>query len=649
MASLIDKSGNLVYFGQLSWANFVDWLITLTLSGTLSVTAFALGGVRPESQVLILPCICLLLVLHGVWYLVSKEIPTRLSQVPFVFAPFLLWGVYQVSQSPAPWRGEQQLIYVLEAFIFFAILANNARTRVHVWTVLFAGLLPLGLGVFNAFYQFFQNPKRISSSLTEYSVELSPDFLGRATGTFADPESFAVLLLLLGPCILFAGIVPRFPMIIRVMCCYIAVMMFIALLMAQVLWALPILMVYAVALAWLSTRKFGQRIRRALLGSLLVVVVSFVLGFTHNTLRSSALSAMASGGELIRLNLWQEALQIAGEDYYLGAGAGSSALGLEQSPRLAMPEAVASPMNDYVLVLLEFGVPGALLLLVPLAVVLFFAYRRWKSEPYRARLSGLRKSIMPPQCFFISLALLGCLGTLLCVVFVGVLEVPALLLYMALFWGLLVKTCFNRRVALPSLGIVRVGYCVLMIFLGVSLYQYSSGRLKAQAVELEARQRLDHLVEGRVHLSGNNELLDEVIVLFQEAAALHPQNADVWVGLSSAYNQLFFRNPSGFREVGQLAIDAADEAISISDLYWRAWAQLGVSHALRGEMERAEIALLRALELAPNSSNAQYYWASFLSHDPDRIDESRRAVDRALEINPENSAAIRLRQKLLIL
>lgn len=649
MASLIDRSGNLVYFGQLSWANLVDWLITFTLSAVLLVAATVLGGVRPEAQSVILPGICLLLVLHGVWYMVSKEASTRLSQVPLACAPLLLWMVFQVNQSPSAWRGEQQLIYVLEAIIFFAVFANNARARLQVWTVLFAALIPLGLGVFNAFYQFFQNPGRISGALTDYTVELSPEFLGRATGTFADPESFVVLLLLLGPGVLFAGIVPRFPMIIRVMCCYIALMVFLALVMAQVIWALPVLLVNAFALAWLSTRKLQKRIKRAVLGVLLVLAISFSLGYAHNTIRDSALSALENEGEGARLALWREASRSAADSGYLGLGAGSSELSLEQSARLVMVKTAASPMNDYLLVFLELGVLGLLLLLFPIGLVLVLAIRRWRAEPKRARLTGRKGAIMPPQCFFISIALLGCLGSLLCVLFVSVLEVPALLLYVALFWGLLAKTCFNRRIELPQRGLVRLGYCVLLLLLALGFYRFGSVRLKAQALELEARQRLDHLIEGRVHLSGNSELLDDVIVLFEEATNLHPENADAWIGLSAAYNQLFFRNPSAFREVGELASNAADQAVLVGERYWRSWAQLGISHALSGDVEGAESALTRSLELAPNSSNAQYYWASYLSHRPGRIEEAKRAVHRAIEINPENAAAIRLRQKLLIL
>ena len=232
----------------------------------------------------------------GSGILSQKESPPRLSRLPLAFAPVFIWLLYQVLQSPAPWRGEQQLVYLVEAFIVFCIFTNNVCTRAHVWTVFFAGLVPMGLGGLNAFYQFFQDPKRISDSLTEYRVELSPEYLGRARGTFADPESFAVFLLLLGPCVMFAALVPRFPGIIRVLCCYIAAMAFVALLMAQVFWALLILMVNAIVIAWLTSRRFSRRIKHALLGLALVAVVSLAFGYSHNRLRSSALASVTEGG-----------------------------------------------------------------------------------------------------------------------------------------------------------------------------------------------------------------------------------------------------------------------------------------------------------------------------------------------------------------
>ena len=196
---------------------------------------------------------------------------------------------------------------------------------------------------------------------------------------------------------------------------------------------------------------------------------------------------------------------------------------------------------------------------------------------------------------------------------------------------------------------MRLGYFCLSIVVAYGFYSISASRVEAQALELQARQRLDQIVEQRVHVSGNSALLDEVIELYEAAILLDPDNADAWIGLSAAHCQLFFRNPASYEYIGKLASDSAQRAIDLSETYWMGWAQLGIAQGLSGMDADAEVALARALELAPNNSNAHYYWAAYVSHFKERRDEAIASVQRALEINPNHAAARRLQQKLLIL
>ena len=89
--------------------------------------------------------------------------------------------------------------------------------------------------------------------------------------------------------------------------------------------------------------------------------------------------------------------------------------------------------------------------------------------------------------------------------------------------------------------------------------------------------------------------------------------------------------------------------MEISPQYWKTWAQLGVARSFYGEADLAEEALLKALELAPKNSNAHYYYAAFLSLHREQREQAMISVRAALDINPKNTAARRLQQKLLIL
>ena len=90
MASIVDKHGNIAIFGQLSWGNFIDWLVTLCLGLIILLTTLSLGGVRPDTQWAILPLFAVLLTLHGIWLAVDNTSPKRLSHIPVWFVPALI-------------------------------------------------------------------------------------------------------------------------------------------------------------------------------------------------------------------------------------------------------------------------------------------------------------------------------------------------------------------------------------------------------------------------------------------------------------------------------------------------------------------------------------------------------------------------------
>jgi tetratricopeptide (TPR) repeat protein len=308
-----------------------------------------------------------------------------------------------------------------------------------------------------------------------------------------------------------------------------------------------------------------------------------------------------------------------------------------------------TPHNDYLLILSEYGMLGVVLFLLPSLLVVWCAIRHWRAEPDRVKLKDAKGAIMPPAKFFLSIGLAGVFTFALCLFSSFVFYTPVLTLYGVLFFSILVKSSFRRRLCIPHTGWMRLGYFCLGLVLAVGFYSISASRIQAQALELHARQRLDQIVEQRVHLSGNTDLLDEVIELYEAAILLAPDNVDAWIGLSAATCQQFFRNPANYRATGALATDYAQRALELSDSYWMGWAQLGIAQGLGGNDVEAEAALARALELAPNNCNAHYYWAAYLSHFKERHSEAIESVQRALEINPNHAAASKLQQKLRIL
>jgi O-antigen ligase len=650
MATIVDKQGNVAFWGHLSWGNFVDWLVTLCLGGLILLTTVSLGGVRPDTHLVLLPLYLLLLVLHGMWLLVDREEPKRLSHVPFFFLPGLLWMLGSILYfSPVPWRGWNELIYALEAFIVLWVLSNNVRTRAHLWFLIFLSLVPSIAAIFNGFYQFFQAPDRIVGALTDYRVLLNSEFLGRATGVFADPNSFSAFLLILLPSLLITAAVKRLPKVLRVLCLYIALMFFAGIAFAQSYWASALLVVLVACVPWFCFRSFKRRCLFSFSGVLLASLVFVAMFLCYPAFRQGVERAFSAEGEAVRLVLWQEALEMTAEHPVVGVGAGAYGAVFEQSPRVALATRPETPHNDFLLISSQFGLLGLGVFVAPVLFVFLKAWSRWRKEPFAVKLRNAQGTIMPPQRFFLSIGLAGVLAFALCMTSTFVLYVPALVLYGILAFSILVKTSFNRLIVLPSSLVVRIAYFLLASCAGWSFYVLASNQLESDALQLRAQQQLEHIVDLQVHVSGDTALLDDVIVLYEDAVISDAQNVDAWIGLSASVCQLYFRSPSDFQRFAARAVDCAQRAIDLSPRYWKTWAQLGVARSFSGDAILAEQAFLQALQLAPNNSNAHYYYAAFLSAKRDGREQALDLVRRALEINPQNSAARRLEQKLLIL
>lgn len=649
MPSLIDKAGNSIdYFGKLSLANFFDWLVTLCLGGILVLTALQMGGVRPETQLMLQPLFILLMALHGLSFAASINEERKLNFVPILFIPFLLWALASaLFWTPTPWRGSYELSYFLGAFLFGWVVVNSVRTRAHLWVLIILAILPLAQGIFIGYYQFFQDPLRLAGAALSYPVELNDQYRGQATGLFADPGSFAVLLIILLPCFIIAAFVPRLPKILRVLSFYLALILVVGITLTQTYWAAASVVVLMVVVPFFCFERKKKRYLFSLLGVGAASAV-FISMYLFNPLFERGLArAFTPQGGGIRLVLWEEALNILAQNPMFGSGAGSYSYMVERSEELALAELPLTPHNDFLLVLSGYGIVGACFLFLPMVYAFYRSLCQWLKEPFRMK--GRSNHLMSSHKFFLSLSICSIVAVTVCASFHFIIYVPALLLFAALWFSILVKSSFRRSLYLPGFRFSGTLYFLLCTVVGATFWSHSSLSLESQGLELQARQRLESLVEKGISVSGNSRLVDQVIELYEDALVADPGNADAWIGLSMTVCQLHYRDPASFESTGARAVEAAARAYEISPEYWLASSQLGVALALAGEIEAAGLALKRAVELAPNSSNAHYYYAAFLGGEASMREEAIQRVRRALKIDPDNSAARRLEQKLLIL
>lgn len=653
MASSSANSASIDYFGRVTFGNTLDWLVTVCLGVTIALTTLWLGSVRPETQLILLFFHIALLVLHGIWFAVENESPKRVSHIPVFFLPFVVWSfVHLAWLSPTPWTAWFSTLHVCQLFIIFWVVMNNVRTRAHVWVLLILALSPAAYAIFIGFYQYFQNPEKIVDSMGEVPLAISPEFVGQSTGTFADPHSFAAFLLILLPPMLIGGALPRLPVIVRILCFYIAIILVVTIALTQVAWAALLLPAIFLSVPFLCFTTLRKKVVQSLLWGLVFSLALGLLIVLLPRFQTSLETAMSDDGERIRLNLWEETLRLTAEHPVAGIGAGSFAYQLENSERTSFAKRPETPHNDYLLVLSEYGAVGFLLLLAPAAGILFKGARTLRAEPHRLRAKESKKHIVPPQRFFLSLGFSGFLAFALCLFFAPLSLVHALPLYGLLFFAVIAKTSFRRGLRLGEFRFIPLVYLALLLGTGWVLYNISFDRLQARALQLQADEKLAGLAEDREDQDQTGEKQDplpEIIETYEQAASLAPGNAEVHLGLSAAYSQMFLRRPGRAEELSAIAAEHARTALSISGELWRGWAHLGMAEALAGNRAQAEEALSKALELAPNNSNAHYFWAAFQSNLPDGREEAVAAVERALEINPGHAPARRLQRKLRIL
>lgn len=128
----------------------------------------------------------------------------------------------------------------------------------------------------------------------------------------------------------------------------------------------------------------------------------------------------------------------------------------------------------------------------------------------------------------------------------------------------------------------------------------------------------------------------EAVTALEAACRLAPRDAEYRYKLGLALN-----------EVGRLneAQAALAEAVKLDPQFARAWYNLGLAYSAQQNVEPALAALLRAESLDARSPQIPYARATILAR-LGRVDEARRAAQRALELQPEFPEATALLRAL---
>jgi len=156
-----------------------------------------------------------------------------------------------------------------------------------------------------------------------------------------------------------------------------------------------------------------------------------------------------------------------------------------------------------------------------------------------------------------------------------------------------------------------------------------------------------NLAAYQAYLLGKQRLAQETVTAaeeaidhFQRAIELDPQLALAYVDLASTY--LFLLEEGGLPPDEALARAqvAADKALELDDRLAEAHAVLAIIKWFSNDIEGAQAAFRRGLELSPNSVMALVSFGAFLADEPARFEEALEIHKRALELDPLSAPTI---------
>jgi O-antigen ligase len=194
--------------------------ILLTVLFILAWSPLAYGGMDPYAFLVIQGAIVLALVLWMVRLWVQR--PFRLLWPPLCWAvlAFLLYALVRCRLVPVEYAGRQELIQVLLYGTLFLVVLNNLN-RKNSATWVSVTLIAVGFVVaMFAIYQFATHSQMIWGFKRTF-----PQYAGRGSGTFIDPDHLACFLGMTVPLALSFTVVSRFSATIKVLLAYSAVTM----------------------------------------------------------------------------------------------------------------------------------------------------------------------------------------------------------------------------------------------------------------------------------------------------------------------------------------------------------------------------------------------------------------------------------------
>ena len=350
----LKKRQHIVFFGETTSINILDWIVTLLLLGVIGFVTLQLGGSHAETQLLSMWALGILFLFHTYCLFKSRDGVTPLiNAYGLIFLPFVGFLIFSwIVLSPVPWVARTEALMYVQAYLVFWITLNSLRTRNHVWFS-FAVILLIGLAsLLMAIMQYYSAPTWLISlfnplELTFIKLTGHVQYSGRTTGSFAAPNSFAALMLLMFFPAIIAAFTPRIKPIFRLFCGYLSVLFLFGLAISISSFGLLAIIPSLLLLPWFSRSIRKRRILKfgCIILAIVISIVIFMLWISKN--ETNGVLFWNESGEFTLPVMWHAALQGFLSQPLLGNGLGSYGYNFEQYRPFGFNLTPPYAHNDY--------------------------------------------------------------------------------------------------------------------------------------------------------------------------------------------------------------------------------------------------------------------------------------------------------------
>jgi O-antigen ligase len=513
--------------------------------------------------------------------------------------------------------------------------------------LLFGVLIALAtVGVAMACYQRFVNP-----AWGMLGDPRMAQFLGRPSGPFAVPNSFAGFLILLFPAVTLPLWKRGSTAVERVLAGYLAGVLLLGLGLTVSRGAWLGLLVALALWPWMAVRR---RLSKRVAVSTVVAVLGLVaLGSVYANVpraRERLDVLWRDRGEVSRPGMWRAAWLTFRENPWWGSGAGSYAAMFEKYRPENEQKHPQWTHNDYLNTLSDYGVAGFALFFGACGVVVWGGIRNRRAP--QSLESKPRESWVDSADFSMAAAVgLVAFGLHLVVDFH--LKIPALAMSAATIaglalgrmeWPCALANAFSGEYWMRKTGRFFALAFASSVVLVSALWVVP--RYHAESIRRVARLRIDGLAGGKSTAAERGVVLRAVVADLTRALAIDAANPQTWADRAYAASALGHDESAQGKAHGLAVESDARRALALTDAVAEYWIRLGVGLDMQGRWGEAGDAFSEALRRAPTSATTWFYQAYHFSLNPVTRPLARSAIATSLRLDPYHPEADSLRRNL---